>query len=280
MVLATHSYRCRINNPRVQAIWDVARDAPVGFARDDSGVSFTVSLPSGHIMMLAVSETPTVELFPPAQFPGRPPGDVLARCRELAGGRRPPKVSVLTPDLRPWLEGLAAPPEEGQPDERQTVLISYGHPRNRRAAERLATFVQEELGVSVATTEQAAQTPPAHTDPLGSEWQKPVILIGDEWTNNDLAMHGAYWGIAYGAHLPFTATYAWPGKGRAVVSLSRPYVLTTPDGRVPFMATPGLELRRAADAWPVLRRKLHIAGNGRDAERAVREIIRLVKRAR
>ena len=24
-------------------------------------------------------------------------------------------------------------------------------------------------------------------------WADPLILIGDEWTNNDLAMHGAYW---------------------------------------------------------------------------------------
>ena len=74
MYLMPHIYRCRINNPKVMAIWDVARNVPVGFTRDADGVAFAVSLPSGHLMMLAVSETPAVQLFPAAPFPGRTSG--------------------------------------------------------------------------------------------------------------------------------------------------------------------------------------------------------------
>ena len=278
MILARHSYRCRINNPKIMAIWDVVRNVPVGFKRDDRGVSFTVSLPSGHIMMLAVSETPVVELFEPAAFPGRGKEDVLARCKELAGGKKPPAVVVLTPDIFSWLDELRSPPDPKQPEKKETLVISCGQPENRKAAETLAKFLREKLGVDATTVEQAVKMPANYTDRLGNEWQTPVILIGDEWTNNDMGMHGAYWGVAYGAHLPFTATYAWPGEGRAVVSLSRRYVLTDDTGRIPFQADLSLRLRPAERRFTLLRRKLHIAANGKDAERAVNEIIALLEK--
>ena len=63
-----------------------------------------------------------------------------------------------------------------------------------------------------------------------------------------------------------------------MVSLSRPYVFTSPDGRIPFMAMLDLALRPASRDWPLLRRKLHIAANGPDANRAVDELIRRMGR--
>ncbi|HUU69865.1 MAG TPA: beta-galactosidase trimerization domain-containing protein [Planctomycetota bacterium] len=278
MILARHTYRCRINDPKIQAIWDVARNAPVGFERDATGVSFTVSLPSGHIMMLATSETPAIELFRPAPFPGRDKADVLARCVKLSGGKKPSRVLILTPDIKQWAHELATPPDPKQPDKRETVLISYGQPGNKQAAETLAKFLGQQFGLDVQTTEQAARLPAKMGDQLGNEWQQPLILIGNEWTNNDMAMHGAYWGTAYGAHLPFTTTYAWPGDGRAVVSLSRRYALTNNDGRIPFQAQLDISIRPVERRWPLLRRKLHIAANGNDAERAVDEVITLLRK--
>jgi hypothetical protein len=266
MLLSRHVYRCRIHNPRIQALWDVARNVPVGFDRDTNGVAFTVSLPSGHVMMLAVSETTNVEVFAAAPFPGREKVEVQARCRALAGGRKPPRVAILTPDLRAWAEELAE-------RTNQTVTISYGQPANRKAAEMLAEGLRSGFGLRVEVVEQAAKKPAAITDPLANDWQAPVALIGDDWTNSDLAMHGAYWGVAYGAHLPFTATYAWPGEGRAVVSLSRRYALTGPGGGIPFQYMSGVELRPVQPTWPLQRRKLYIAGNAADAEAAVETVL-------
>ena len=71
MILMRHTYQCRINDPRIAALWDVGRNVPVGFVRDGEACSSEVELPSGHVMMLAVSRTSAVELFAPAAFPGR-----------------------------------------------------------------------------------------------------------------------------------------------------------------------------------------------------------------
>jgi peptidoglycan hydrolase-like protein with peptidoglycan-binding domain len=263
MFLARHSYRCRINNPRVQAIWDVALNAPVAFQRDDRGVAFTVQVASGYVTMLAISETPAVELFPAAPFPGRDRQETMAALGRLAGGRQPPRVVDLTPsELAGWAKELPAP-----------VVISYGAPGNRAAADKLAAFLQTKFGKAPVVTNQLATVPAAMDQPVAKDYEKAVVLIGDEWTNNDLGLHGAYWGAAYGAHLPFTATYSWPGPGRAVVALSRPYALTV-DGNVPFMAVHGLELRRVKPEWLLLRRKLYIAANGADALAAVETIIK------
>ena len=280
-ILARHAYRCRINNPRIQAIWDVGLSVPVGFERDERGVSFDVSLPSGHIMMLAVSESSKVQLFAPAPFPGREKNEVLARCRRLAGGRMPRPVAVLTPadELRPWLEELATPSGKGG-GRKETVWISYGQEANRSAAEKLAACMRERSGIDVETIEQAVKRPDKPEGSIGKEYEKPVVLIGDEWTNNDLAMHGAYWGIAYGAHMPFTATHMWPGPGRAVVSLSRRHALIDKNGRHPFAWNDTYRLRPVERRFPLVRRKLHIAANGADAERAVGALLRMLGKER
>jgi hypothetical protein len=282
MILARHTYHCRIHNPKVQAIWDVGLNVPVGFERDERGVAFNVSLPSGHIMMLAVSESPKVELFALAAFPGREKDAVIADCRGLAGGSQPPAVAILTParELCDWMKELATPPppapKSKTPAAKETILISYGHEANRAAAEKLATYLRDRFGIDAAVVEQAVKPSDKPADPVGREYEKAVVLLGDEWTNNDMAMHGAYWGVAYGAHLPFTATYAWPGPGRAVVSLSRPYALIDGNGKVPFAWNDSCRLRPVERQWPLFRRKLHVAADGADASRAVDALIALL----
>jgi len=269
MILSKHTYRCRINEPRIRAIWDVARDVPVGFEKDEKGVSFTISLPSGHIAMLALSEGPKIQLFGSAPFPGREKPETIARCRELAGGTPPPETVILTRgDLRGWAKDLAG----------RETLASYGEERNRPAAEKLVAFLRSELGVDAKVIAQAVKKPPAPDAPIGREYESVDILIGDEWTNNDMGMLGAYWGIAYGAHLPFTATYAWPGPGRAVASLSRRYALIDEGGRIPFAYTHEYRLRLVDRRFPLVRRKLFIAANGADAEHAVDAVVDLLRK--
>ncbi|MBM4031397.1 MAG: hypothetical protein FJ291_06370 [Planctomycetes bacterium] len=283
MILARHAYRCRINNPRIQAIWDVGLDVPVGFQRDEQGVSFDVSLPSGHIMMLAYSELPRVELFAPAPFPGRDTEEIAQACRKLAGGSAPPATVILTPaaELRAWATELATPilPPDGKGAARkESILISYGQEANKPAAEKLAVCLRDRFGVDATAIEQAVKRPDKPDGQVGREFEKPVVLIGDEWTNNDLAMHGAYWGVAYGPHMPFTATHAWPGPGRAVVSLSRRYALMDKGGRPPFVWNDSCSLRPVERGLPLVRRKLHVAANGADASRAVEALSRVLER--
>jgi hypothetical protein len=284
MILARHTYRCRINNPKVQAIWDVGLNCAVGFERDDRGVAFNVSLPSGYIMMLAVSESPKVELFAPAAFPGRDKDAVAEDCRRLAGGAQPPAVAILTTgaELAAWMKQLTEPapppPKSKAPPAKETVIISYGQEANRAAAEKLAAVMRDRFGIDAAAVEQAVKPSGKPNEPVGKEYEKAAVLIGDEWTNNDMAMHGAYWGIAYGAHMPFTATYAWPGPGRAVVSLSRPYAVIDGSGRTPFMWTDSTLMRPVERKWPLFRRKLHVAANGADAVRAVDAVIALIEK--
>ena len=270
MFLTPHVYRCRIDNPRIQALWDVARNVPVGFTRDETGVAFTVSLPSGHIMMLAVSETPAVQLFPPAPFPGRTPAAVLADVKRLAGGAKPPRVANLTPtEILPWLRHFGAAP----------VLISYGEEENRAAAERLAGFLHDRLGVNATTTAQAATLDADPVRPNATGQEKATVFIGTEWTNNDLALHGAYWGTSYTPHMPFTATYMWPGPGRAVISLSRRYALLNDKGQqCSWRFSQAFKIRPVLDTYPYYRRKLHIAANGPDALAAVETLITSLNR--
>jgi len=294
MHLAKHTYRCRINNPKIQTIWDVARNVPVGFAKDETGVSFTVSLPSGHLMMLAYSETPQVELIAPATFPGRDKDEVLARCKTLAAGGRPiTGVTILRADeIKPWLESLngpipPAPNAKADPDNpapKQTVTISYGQPENQPAADKLAAFLREKFDLDAVAVEQASRAERINdgSDQRVHDFAVPVIFIGTEWTNNDLAVHGAYWNWPgmYGPHLPFTTTYAWPGEGRAVVSLSRRHALVSEDGRFNqgSFTQDVFQIRKVEDRWPQACRKLHLAANGDDATAAVDTLIeRLAK---
>jgi len=298
ILLSQRTYKCRINNPRIQAIWDVGRDVPVGFERDKDGVSLTVSLPSGHIMMLAYSETPKVDLFGQDPFPGRDKEDVLARCKALAGGTPPPPVVILNEkEIRAWLEALGKPvplpvtpggkpakPQAGlEPGRKETVLISYGDAGNRPAAEKLAAFLRETFGIDAQGIEQAAVV---EKDPRGDqnvkEYDKVLIFIGSEWTNNDLALHGSYWnwGNTYGGHLPFTTSYAWPGKGRAVIALSRRYALIDSNGRQVGGGYWNREfiIRPVKREFRVVRQKLHVAADGDDAAKAVDALIRATGR--
>jgi len=295
MYLSKHTYQCRINNPKIQAMWDVARNVPVGFEKDETGVTFTVSLPSGYIMMLAYSESPEIDLVAPAKFPGRDKADVLARCKALAGGKAVKGVTILTAaDIKPWLESLNGPipPAPGtavdpeNPAPKQTVVISYGQPENKPAADTLALFLREKLDLNVEAVEQtsSAERLDGGADQRVTNYDKALIFIGNEWTNNDMALHGAFWNwpVLYGPHLPFTATYAWPGEGRAVVSLSRRYALLDEKGQSmwSYFSFSGeiMAIRKVEDRWPLARRKLHIAANGGDAQKAVDALIeRLTK---
>ena len=295
MYLSKHTYRCRINNPNIQAMWDVARNVPVGFTKDETGVTFDVSLPSGHIMMLAYSETPQIDLIAPAKFPGREKSDVLARCRALAGGTPVNGVTILTADeIKPWLESLNGPipPAPGtkvdpdKPAPKQTVTISYGQPENHAAADTLAAFLREKFELDAVAVEQSSvcEITNEGTGQHVTNFATPVIFIGTEWTNNDLAIHGAFWNwpAMYGPHLPFTSTYAWPGEGRAVVSLSRRYALLDEKGDIILVngafSADVFDIRKVEDRWPLVRRKLHIAANGDDAQAAVEALIeRLTK---
>jgi len=289
MHLGKHTYKCRINNPNIQTIWDVARNVPVGFARDETGVSFTVSLPSGHLMMLAYSESPHVELIAPAKFPGRDKDEVLARCKTLAASGKPVSgVTILTADeIKPWLESLngpipPAPNAQIDPDNpapKQTVTISYGQSENKPAADQLASFLRSRFDLDAVAVEQSSTAERINdgSDQRVHNFAAPVIFIGTEWTNNDLALHGTYWNWPgmYGPHLPFTSTYAWPGQGRAVVSLSRRYALVSEEGRFNqgSFTQDVFQIRKVEDRWPQARRKLHIAANGPDARQAVNELI-------
>ena len=279
MHLSLHTYRCRINNPRVQSIWDVARDAPVGFDKDERGVAFTISLPSGHIMMLAVSETPAVQVFEPAAFPGRSKADVIARCTALAGGSAPPDVALLTKDeIKPWMEALAAS-EKGKP-----VFISYGAAENKPAADKLAAAMREKFGIDAQPVEQAASIEDTDFDAkpdvrLKNQYDA-LIYIGNDWSNNDMACQGGFWNInaKYDPHVPFTATYAWPGKGKAVVSLSRRYALINTNGDVmQGVYRHDWRVRKVEDRFPQVRRRLHIAADGPGADRAVAAVIGVIQ---
>jgi hypothetical protein len=288
ILLSRRTYRVRINNPKIQAVWDVARDVPVGFQKDPAGVSFTVSLPSGHLMMLAYSETPQVELFAPERFPGRDKDELLARCRDLAGGTTPPAVVILNaPEIKAWLEGLALvkpPATIKTPPKTPEILVSYGDPANKPAADKLVAFLAAQYNLDARAVEQAAtaQRDAKSNDATVKGYEDPVIFLGNEWTNNDLALNESYWnwGNTYGGHLPFTSTYAWPGPGRAVVGLSRRYALIDPAGRQVGGGywNPTFTIRPVRDEFKVVRQKLYIAADARDADAGVEELTKAVGR--
>jgi len=275
MHLSQHTYRCRINNPRVQAIWDVARDVPVGFDRDDTGVAFSISLPSGHIMMLAYSENPKVQLLGRGAFPGRGKDEVLARCTALAGGTTPPPVVILAKDdLRPWLQGLA------ESEKGKKVFISYGEAANKPAADKLAAVLRGNFAIDAETVEQtSAIEDPNNPDVRLKNHYAPLIYIGNDWNNNDMAAQAAFWNwnAKYDPHVPFTSTYAWPGAGRAVVSLSRRYALITQGGDVMnWIFRHDWRVRKVEDRFWQVRRRLHIGADGEAVVRAVDAIIAVI----
>ncbi|MFP4026206.1 MAG: beta-galactosidase trimerization domain-containing protein [Candidatus Brocadiia bacterium] len=301
LYLSEHRYRCRINNPKIQAIWDVERNVPVGFYRDKNGVYFDVELPPGYIMMLAVSVSPDIQLFGPDPFPGRTKKEVIDRADELAGGNRPDRVSILTPRrIEPWFKKLGKPVESVREasqkrhpghrrkvGQKETVLISFGELANRPAARKLADFLRNRYGIAARIVQQAAKI--EDFDKPGdrfhvADYAGPVILIGHEWDNNDIALYESMWPWRYGtyqrpygAHVPFTSSYEWPGSERAVVSMSRRHALINAKGeQVHFRWKRHYKLRKVNPDYPLLRSKLYIAGSGDTALKAVNAIIEVV----
>ena len=196
----------------------------------------------------------------------------MSRVKKLAGGTPPPAVVNLTPtEIAPWLQSLALPV-----DKPQIVNISYGEEENAAAAEKLASFLREKFKIKAVAVAQLTTldiADPTRPNPRG--YEQALIFIGNEWSNNDLGLHGGYWGNGYTPHMPFTATYMWPGAGRAVISLSRRYALLDDNGRqCSWRFNMGFKIRLVEDRWPLYRRKLHIAANGADAMMAVDSLLR------
>jgi hypothetical protein len=109
----------------------------------------------------------------------------------------------------------------------QTLIICHGDPTYRPAADRLATWLKDAFGIACEVTgddgrfeveKSGFQTVfyPAEAD----------ILIGDAWSNNTIAAIDSTWpyNTREAAATPsarLTATYAWPGGKRGIVTLTR-----------------------------------------------------------
>jgi hypothetical protein len=145
-------------------------------------------------------------------------------------------------------------------------------------------FLRAQYNLDARAVEQAAtaQRDMKSNDATVKGYEDPVIFLGSDWTNNDLALNESYWnwGNTYGGHLPFTSTYAWPGPGRSVVVLSRRYALIDPAGHQVGGGNwnPTFTLRPVRDEFKVVRQKLYIAADGRAADAAVEEIMKAVVR--
>jgi len=246
--LMPHRFRIRIADPAVRWVYDVAAEAPVALERDERGVSFLTTVPPALGRVFAVSTTDAVELFddgaePQEKGPKGPQGpkgpkeapqapsplgpfsspisfaELEARVALIASPRKRPAPSeALHPsDIAEWLASRRG----------GKLAICFGDAAYRPAAERLAAWLKESFHIAA---EPALDDGRFEVDREGYQVTfRPAeaeILIGNAWSNNTVASLDAtfpYNNREAPAALPgrLTATYAWPGGGRGIVTLTR-----------------------------------------------------------
>jgi len=263
MASPTHAI-IRLNRTDVRAIYDVVNRCHVPFVAGDMSqragrdgkfpeagacVSFHAIIPAYFGRVYAISskaDEPRVELFE-SLAAGRPvPGvsdaELVKRVSAFAHKVEMKDVLVWNgkegeAELRAWLAELQAARAQNPQDE---VVISYGSPEYRPAAEKLAERLTKaglQTRISGLGIRNFTDDPDPYYRLRSGRYERPLakidVFIGNDWDNTNLADLTGAWQASRHANpiLPVSVNRQFPGGGRAVLMVTRPFSVSLPNAK-------------------------------------------------
>lgn len=212
----------RINLPGVQSLWDIQSRTPVRFeSRGAEGVVFRTSLAPGMGRVFAFSTAREIVLFRGERSRGVQDAELLSRVRESAGqARAAESLTILhEAEVRAALGALKG----------KAVRIGCGSGAYLELGEELAAQLGKRLAcqaeVTLADVQHSAAT--GKGKPGGADGEDlPEILVGNATDNSCIGYLTSSQGLAERVprlFMPLSVTQGFPGSGRGVLQVSRPY---------------------------------------------------------
>jgi len=292
MASPTHAI-VRLERTDVAAVYDVLNGAYVPLVRGDLSrarrgakppdadkcVSFEILVPPYFGRVFAISAGPQAELFADdrPRRSGVSRGELAGRVERLAHPWTPPDLLVWDRGaVAKWLgEAAEAARAAGRP-----VVISAGSPAYRAAAETLAEALRARgAGVRISTLPVRLEThdPDPYNRFRSARHRRPLetidVFLGNDYDNSNLADLTGAWRQTDHANprLPVSVNRDFPGGGRAVLMLTRPF----------FVRDPGRRDKGAGEGYHVFReapRQLVVgAGTPEAAAAAVRALLQMAE---
>ena len=204
----------------VRHIYDISLDCAVPFRRErstgpggEASTTFqTMIEPSmGRMFAIATSDN-SIRKYTGNRKHGLSDADLKRRVAKLITDERAPEHVVINPrEVRRFL-AMRGP---------KGITISAESPTHLPAARRLAAFLRETFGWRVRITRNS----PRIGGLAPTFLEQPDILLGSHNDSHYIAMQRIQMGHAnHTMRLPIMTSHTFPGPGRSVITLLRPFV--------------------------------------------------------
>ena len=223
----------QVNQSEITHIYDLHLQCPVPFNTTARGIVLTTMIEPSMARMLVVANDGVIRLHEGNRQPSGPSDTELQQAlRHLATTRvNVPQVSTFGPGVVQAF--LAERAQKG-------IIISAEQPNHLPIAEELANALQQAYGTPVriiSTSPRIGYGTTALGHRAGNTnavLEEPDIVLGNRDLSHWVAIHGVHPGRGgHTARLPFMPTLTFPGTGRAVVELLRPYTKQWESGLLP-----------------------------------------------
>jgi len=208
---------------RVLHIFDLSLGCPVPFTQSRAlprglgeGVvtSFRTAIePSAARMFVISTDDDVIRIYSGNRRHGRSDEIIREAVRALATGQAPTVNVIIGPDD---MVGFLA---DRAPDG---ISISAESPLYVPAAKRLAAALREEFGCAARVTRNSPRLASVHD----VFFERPNILLGSHNESHHIAVHKIFYQSAADVHtarLPVLPSHTFPGPGRSIITLTRPF---------------------------------------------------------
>jgi len=214
----------------VRHLYDVSLACPVKPRGDERRAVFDTLIEPAMPRLFAFSPDDTIRLYEGNRsHGGRDDGQLRDAVAALAGHAPPAAVTVIAAgDIQAFLLARAA----------AGLVIGCEDSQFMHDAERLALALRDAGGQAVRITRNAprikANRPFFGCGAIGQAQdllEHPDILLGGRHSSHAIARYAVTMSSGNTLPLPFLATQQFPGPGRAIVCLTRPYTRVWSPGR-------------------------------------------------
>jgi hypothetical protein len=208
---------------KTKHVYDINLGCPVPVQIDEHRIVVKTLIEPAMMRMFAVSSDDTIRLYEGNRVEGGPTDADLLK----AVASRPAPAIAMLPVVTIGAKDVAAFFAERGP---QGIVISCEDSQLMSAAKTLAAAIEKAHGQPVRVTRNAPRikaNPPLFG--LGGAGQnhdvleEPDIILGGRHNSHAIARYGVTMTYNTTLQLPFMPSREFPGEGKAIVMLTRPY---------------------------------------------------------
>ena len=258
----------------VKLVYDLSLGCPVALKGGET-INFQTMIEPSAGRMFAISNDATVNKYEGNRaFGGQTDAGLRSAVTPVAARKaEPPQQVTISPEqIAAFLK------ERGG----KGIVISCEHQSWAPAAAQLADAIKKAFGKDVRVTRNSPRIQGQHsflwTAGQGfTKLEEPDIILGNRGASHYIAQYGVHTG-GMGNHtapLPFMASENFPGPGRSIVCLTRPYAKEWSTPPRPIKESDPLIVEKPAAATLIVG-----ASDPAGVAAGVEQVIRLVKKAR